>query len=134
MPRLSLIMPVFNEAESIDAFFERFRAVRADVEKELGEGSSIEFLFVNDGSTDATRAILEERCEGDAEVKLVNFSRNFGKEAALSAGLNFASGDAAIPIDVDLQDPPEVIPEMIARWQEGNDVVYGVRANRQGGE
>ena len=125
-PLISLIIPVFNEEKSIRVFLER----TADVLDPLRDSFDVEYLFVNDGSRDATeRTVLSCRANWP-EISLVSLSRNFGKEAALSAGLNHASGDAAIPIDVDLQDPPEVIPKMVERWQEGAKVVNARRARR----
>src|SRR6185369_5078309 len=91
-----------------------------------------ELIFVNDGSRDATSAIIRGICEADITVRLIDFARNFGHQTAITAGMDYASGDAVIVIDADLQDPPEVIPEMIAKWREGFDVVYGQRAQRKG--
>jgi polyisoprenyl-phosphate glycosyltransferase len=87
-------------------------------------------LFVDDGSSDGTLAVLEEACSRSRNVRVVTLSRNFGKEAALSAGLDFARGDVVIPMDVDLQDPPEIIPRFIELWRQGYDVVYGIRQKR----
>lgn len=123
--RLTLVVPVFNEAESIGLFLNRVTEVFANE-----FNVDIDFLFVNDGSTDATLSVLLDVQRSDARVKVVDLSRNFGKEAALTAGLNLASGRVVVPIDVDLQDPPEVILEMIAKWREGYEVVLGRRINR----
>lgn len=90
----------------------------------------LEMLFVNDGSTDKTLSALLARQERDGRIQVVDLSRNFGKEAALTAGLHAAAGDIVVPIDVDLQDPPELIPRMVERWREGYDVVLGRRVNR----
>ncbi|SEW30331.1 Glycosyltransferase involved in cell wall bisynthesis [Aliiroseovarius sediminilitoris] len=125
-PLISLIIPVFNEENSIRVFLER----TADALVSLRNAFDIEYLFVNDGSRDATERTIMTCREEWPEISLVNLSRNFGKEAALSAGLNHASGDVAIPIDVDLQDPPEVIVQMIAHWQQGAKVVNARRARR----
>ncbi|MGE5522406.1 MAG: glycosyltransferase family 2 protein [Rhodospirillaceae bacterium] len=124
-PLVSLIVPVLNEAEAIPLFIEAVGRVleRAELHYEM--------LFVDDGSSDDTLAVLKEISRADARVRVVSFTRNFGKEAALSAGLDFARGDVMIPIDVDLQDPPSVIPLFVERWREGYDVVYGVRASRE---
>lgn len=129
MPRpdrflLSLVVPVLNEEAAIPVFL-------AAVERVLGPtGLALEILFVDDGSTDATRAIIASHAARDPRIRGLALSRNFGKEAALSAGLDHAAGDAVVPIDVDLQDPLELIPDFVARWREGYDVVYGVRSDR----
>jgi glycosyltransferase involved in cell wall biosynthesis len=122
---LSLVVPVFNEAETVGIFVERVLRVfenRAEI--------SLEIFFVNDGSTDTTLEKLLMLQRGDARIKVVDLSRNFGKEAAMTAGLDAATGDVVVPIDVDLQDPPERILEMIEKWREGYEVVLGRRINR----
>ena len=91
-----------------------------------------EIIFVNDGSRDKTRDKVEEICESDEKIKLINFSRNFGHQAAITAGMDLALGDAVVVIDADLQDPPEVILKMIEKWKEGYEVVYGKRIKREG--
>tara|TARA_R110002012_G_scaffold247905_3_gene423849 strand:+ start:762 stop:1712 length:951 start_codon:yes stop_codon:yes gene_type:complete len=121
---LSLIVPVFNEEEMIPLFYEAVRNSTALAEHK------VEIIFINDGSQDATGQVAQELVEHDPYVTLVEFSRNFGKEAALFAGLSYATGDAVIPIDVDLQDPIEVIPELVFRWQAGADVVLAKRVDR----
>lgn len=130
MNMLSLIIPVFNEAEAVPVFLERIKGVRSSLLAELGEAASIEFVFVNDGSRDDSAPIIEALRTQNPEIKLINLSRNFGKEAALSAGLQFAGGDAVVPIDVDLQDPPELIVEMIREWRAGAQVVNAKRTDR----
>ena len=122
---LSLVVPVFNEEESIQAFIDT-------IDKELEPlRDRLEIVFVNDGSRDRTRKVVEEVIEKDPRVTLVNLARNFGKEAAMTAGLHHARGDAVIPMDVDLQDPPSLILEFVRLWQdEGYDTVYGVRTDR----
>ena len=128
--RLSLIVPVLNEEATVATFLEESgRALDAAVAL-MPEGSDAEWVFVNDGSTDATEVVLTKRAESDSRIKLINLSRNFGKEAALAAGLDHATGDAVIPIDVDLQDPPEVIVEMVGAWLDGAEVVNARRADR----
>ena len=123
--RLSLVVPVYNEAETVALFIERVNQVFLD-----NPSIQIEIVFVNDGSSDATLQNLLECQSRDHRVRIVDLSRNFGKEAALSAGLEFAEGQVVVPIDVDLQDPPELIPDMIAKWREGYDVVLGKRMDR----
>jgi glycosyltransferase involved in cell wall biosynthesis len=126
--RVTLIVPVFNEQDGIAAFLDKVTGVIDD----LASVVSFDILFVNDGSRDATeRRILAEAAKRN-DVSLINLSRNFGKEAALIAGLNHATGDAVIPLDVDLQDPPEVMHEMIQRWMAGAKVVNARRARRNG--
>jgi glycosyltransferase involved in cell wall biosynthesis len=116
-------VPVFNEQEAIGPFLDRIEAVLDG----LGPTYAFEIVFVNDGSRDATEFVIRSRMQVDARLCLVNLSRNFGKEAALSAGLDHARGDACIPIDVDLQDPPELIPDMLALWERGARVVNARR-------
>jgi len=117
---------VKDEEEAIALFVGRVRAVL----DALGEAQGWEILFIDDGSRDATLAAIMAEHRADPRVRCISLSRNFGKEAALSAGLDHATGQVVIPLDVDLQDPPEVIGIMLARWREGYDVVYGVRRNR----
>ena len=125
-PLISLIVPVFNEEESIELFLETVSKILDP------EGLSYEFLFINDGSTDNTLQILLERSRINPSVNILDLSRNFGKEAALTAGIDYAKGDVMVPIDVDLQDPPELIIQFVKFWREGYDVVYGLRASRKG--
>ncbi|MFP5329577.1 MAG: glycosyltransferase family 2 protein [Alphaproteobacteria bacterium] len=128
-PVLSIVVPVHNEEEAIGPFV-------AEVAKALKRRKDpatkdFEILFVDDGSTDRTLDRIREARAGDPRVRAISLSRNFGKEAALSAGLDHARGSAVVPMDVDLQDPPEVLPEMIKRWREGFDVVCGIREDRE---
>jgi polyisoprenyl-phosphate glycosyltransferase len=123
-PLVSLIVPVFNEEESIDLFLD---TVPALMERDR---LRFEIVFVNDGSRDNTLARLLDRGVGDGRLRIVNLSRNFGKEAALTAGIDHARGDVIVPMDIDLQDPPELIEPFMARWREGYDIVYGVRTQR----
>ena len=125
VPRVTLVVPVFNEEASIAPFLDRVTQSTAAI-----SGISFDILFVNDGSRDRTERLILAAAEKRGDVSLVNLSRNFGKEAALTAGLHHASGDAVIPLDVDLQDPPEVMAEMIRRWQAGAKVVNARRARR----
>jgi glycosyltransferase involved in cell wall biosynthesis len=121
---LSLVVPVFNEEEMIPLFYDAVRKSNALA------GQTVEIIFINDGSQDATGEVAHGLAASDPHVVVVEFSRNFGKEAALFAGLSYATGDAVIPMDVDLQDPIDVIPEMVARWQAGADVVLAKRVDR----
>ncbi len=124
-PRLlSIIVPVLNEEDAIDGFYAALLPAVAPL------GIPLEILFVDDGSTDGTRAKLAELHRRDPRVRVVAFTRNFGKEAALAAGIDHAGGEVVVPIDVDLQDPPELIATFLERWREGYDVVYGVRSDR----
>jgi len=123
-PFISIIIPVFNEQDAIAPFYNKTRSVLENA------GLSFEMIFINDGSTDSTSEGLLAFAKNDQRLKIITFSRNFGKEAGLSAGIDYASGDALVPIDVDLQDPPELIPKMVDYWKEGYDVVYGLRASR----
>lgn len=122
--KISLVVPIFNEEEAILLFYKAVRGY-----KPLSQ-YDVEIVFVNDGSKDNTSQIARALALEDPLVMLINFSRNFGKEPALFAGLISATGDAVIPIDVDLQDPIEVIPQLIARWNAGADVVLAKRADR----
>lgn len=126
--RVTLIVPVFNEEDSIAAFLTQATTVIA----QNAATACFDILFVNDGSTDATERVILAAAAERGDISLVNLSRNFGKEAALFAGLNHATGDAVIPLDVDLQDPPGVITQMIARWQAGARVVNARRVRRDG--
>jgi glycosyltransferase involved in cell wall biosynthesis len=127
---LSLVAPAFNEAGVIEPFLARVRPILEDTVRPLGPGSTFEILFVDDGSTDGTLKELRQARGGDERIRIVSLSRNFGKDVALTAGLEFARGLAVIPIDVDLQDPPELIPQMVERWLAGYDVVTARRVDR----
>ena len=123
---VSVVVPAFNEEEVLPAFYERLRTVLDQLPCEA------EMVFVNDGSSDATLRVLTQLRDGDARIAIVDLSRNFGKELAMTAGLDHARGDAVVVIDADLQDPPELIPDLVKRWEEGYDVVYAQRAVREG--
>ena len=123
---LSLIIPVFNEEEVLLSSFERMKAAME------ATGFDYEIIYVNDGSRDGSMKILRSLTEQDKKVKVYSFSRNFGHQTAVTCGMDHAKGDALIIIDVDLQDPPELIPEMVERWKNGADIVYGKRLKRQG--
>lgn len=124
--KISVIAPAYNESENV----ERFYGAITEVLDTLTD--TWEVICVNDGSEDDTLEKLIGLHDRDKRIKVINLSRNFGKEVALTAGLDHADGDAIIPIDFDLQDPPELIPKMVELWQEGNDVVYATRMEREG--
>ena len=124
-PDLSLVVPMYNEEAAIASFFEAVRPVLDKI------GLSYEIVCVNDGSRDATLAALTGVARQDARVRIVDLTRNFGKEAALTAGLDLARGRAVVPIDADLQEPPELIIQMVKHWQEGYDVVLARRSERR---
>ena len=123
---LSIVVPIYNESLNLDGFFARL------IPALEGAGEPFEVICIDDGSKDDSVAKLRLVNQADPRVKLLVFSRNFGKEAALSAGLANATGEAVIPIDADLQHPPEMIAQMVAKWREGYDVVYAVRRERTG--
>lgn len=123
-PTLSIVAPAYNEERNIPAFI----AAIVPVLESIGE--TFEIIFVNDGSRDGTLGMLAAASSQDPRIKVVGLARNFGKDIALSAGLAHASGKAVIPIDCDLQHPPELIPEFVAKWREGYDMVIGVRSKR----
>ena len=124
---LSIVIPCFNEEEVIGETIRRLQAFCAGV-----QDLEVELIFVDDGSRDRTRELLRAFAQVDPRVKLLGFARNFGHQIAVSAGIDAASGDAVVLIDADLQDPPEVVHEMVAKWREGYDVVYGTRTERPG--
>lgn len=126
VPVFSVVVPMFNEAAGILLLHERLARVMD------GLGEAWEVIYVNDGSRDATLSVVEALRAREPRVAVVNLSRNFGKEIATTAGLDHARGEAVIVIDADLQDPPEVIPELVAVWREGYDMVYARRRVRQG--
>jgi len=121
---LSVVAPVYDEAELVEQFVDRTRAAVADYEFEL--------VLVNDGSKDGTGELLDRMAAADPRVRVIHLSRNFGHQAALTAGLEHAIGDVVAMIDADLQDPPELIKEMLGQWSQGADVVYAVRKEREG--
>ncbi len=120
---LSFVIPAFNEEKNVEIIYSRLLSL---IEK---EGKVFEIIYVNDGSRDNTLEILKTLSEADDKVKVISLSRNFGHQAALTAGLKYAKGDAIISMDCDLQDPPEVISEMLQKWREGFDIVYARRLN-----
>lgn len=124
---LTIVVPCYNESDVIAETASQLIALSSTLPR-----FRFEFIFVDDGSKDDTHRILKALAAKDARIKIVRFSRNFGHQIAVSAGLDAAAGDAVIIIDADLQDPPDVIVEMISKWEDGNDVVYGTRMNRPG--
>lgn len=127
MKKITIIIPAYNEEESLPYLYKRIRQTADNIEK-----YEFEFLFINDGSKDKTIEIIKELREQDERISYVDFSRNFGKEIAMIAGLDYAKGDCVIFMDADLQDPPELIPELIKHWEEGYDDVYARRKSRKG--
>ncbi|HEY0753241.1 MAG TPA: glycosyltransferase family 2 protein [Ktedonobacteraceae bacterium] len=125
-PIYSIVAPVFNEEETLPHFYERVIKIMEQM------GASFELVLINDGSHDRSYRIMQELHERDPRVHAIDFSRNFGHQIAISAGLDHAHGQAVIIMDTDLQDPPEVIPDLAARWKEGAEVVYAQRARRLG--
>lgn len=123
---VSIIVPVYNEEVVVGELHRRLIAVMGTLPVRC------EILYVNDGSTDDTAVVIKKLDPGGTTVRLLDLSRNFGKEIAMTAGFDYAKGDVVIVIDADLQDPPEIIPELIAGWREGYDVVYAKRASREG--
>jgi polyisoprenyl-phosphate glycosyltransferase len=123
---LSIVAPVWNEEQVLPEFHRRLAAVLD------GLDASVEVIYVNDGSTDGTLSIVRQLLACDRRINLINLSRNFGKEIAMTAGLDHARGEAVIIIDTDLQDPPELIPELVRLWKAGHDVVYAQREERRG--
>ena len=124
---LSVVIPCFNEEEVISETIHQILAFADEV-----EGVAVEIIFVDDGSKDGTLKILEDASNFDPRIKVLGFARNFGHQLAVTAGIDFSSGNAVVLIDADLQDPPHVIHQMISKWREGFDVVYGVRIDRPG--
>ncbi len=122
----SIVVPLFNEELVITESYNRLKAIMDSTNE------NYEIVFVNDGCKDKTESIVREICDRDENIKLVNFSRNFGHQPAITAGMVEACGEAVVVIDADLQDPPEIIPAMIKKWREGFDVVYGKRTKREG--
>lgn len=123
---LSIVVPVYNEQEVIDEAFKRLLGVFKDYFMD------VEYIFINDGSKDDTYFKLREMAKKNPGVRIINFARNFGHQIAITAGMDYAKGDAVVIIDADLQDPPEVILKMVEKWQEGYEVVFGKRLQREG--
>ncbi len=123
-PDFSIVAPVWNETDSLPEFISRVSAAM--------EGKDWEFVIVDDGSTDGSDQILLQASEKEKRIKPVLFARNFGHQIAVTAGMDYSQGKAVVIIDADLQDPPELIPDLISKWEEGYEVVYAVRSDRQG--
>jgi len=123
---LSIVSPVYNEAENLGEFYSRVINATDNLNLE------IEIIYINDGSQDSTIDIITKQRQIDNRITIIDLSRNFGKEIALTAGLDYSSGDAVIVIDTDLQDPPELIPKLVEKWREGYDVVNAKRIKRKG--
>lgn len=121
---ITLVVPVYNEKDVLHTFYDRIKKILSELPY------TFEILFINDGSSDNSMSIIEQLAESDPTISYINLSRNFGKECAMTAGIDYAEADAVIFIDADLQDPPELIPQMIEKWQDGYDAVYARRAKR----
>lgn len=128
MKKISIIIPAYNEEESLPFLIERINKLMNSLEDKY----DFEILFINDGSKDRTLELIKEYRNGDKRICYVDFARNFGKEIAMKAGIDYCTGDCAIFLDADLQDPPELIPELIKYWEEGYDDVYARRKSRKG--
>ena len=126
-PVLTIVVPVFNESDGLDQFYRRMKKVMESL-----KSVDCELIFVEDGSKDDSYKKIVEFARSDPKIKVIKFSRNFGHQVAITAGMDQAKGDAVMVIDADLQDPPEVIGMFVKRWEEGNDVVYGIREKRPG--
>jgi len=121
---ISAVIPIFNEEENLPVLTEKLTRV-------LSQYAKYEIIYINDGSKDNSERLISDYCKKNSSIKLINLSRNFGHQQAITAGLNYANGDAVVIMDGDLQDPPEVIPEFVDKWQEGYDVVYAIRTKRK---
>ena len=127
MKTVTIMIPAYNEEAVLPQLFARLRDLQKTITK-----YHLEFLFINDGSSDQTLDLIKQEAKNNTSISYVNFSRNFGKETGMLAGFDYATGDAVVIIDADLQDPPELIPQMITVWEQGYDDVYARRRNRDG--
>ena len=125
-PKYSIVAPVYNESESLPEFYRRISEVIGRLD------GDVELILVDDGSSDGSLALMCDLQDRDSSVRVLSFSRNFGHQVAITAGIDFARGDAVIVTDADLQDPPEVIPDLVAEWQRGAQIVLAVRSGRTG--
>ena len=128
MNKVSVVIPMYYEEEVAEICYDRVSTVL----RKLSDKYEYEIIFVNDGSKDKTLSILKNIADNDKCVKIISFSRNFGHQAAVTAGIKYVTGDAVVIMDADLQDPPELIPEMLKLWEDGNEVIYGKRKTRKG--
>lgn len=127
MKKISVVIPMYNEEEVVKTSYLRIEKVLEELKQ-----YEYEIIFIDDGSKDKTLELLQEIAKENEKVKILSFSRNFGHQVAVTAGIQYVIGDAVIIMDADLQDPPELIPEMIALWEEGNEVIYAQRKSRKG--
>lgn len=127
MKKVSLVIPMYYEEEVVEECYKRVIDVLTSL-----KDYEYEIVFINDGSRDKTLEILEKIAKEDKNVKVISFSRNFGHQCAVTAGLKYTTGDAVVIIDADLQDPPELIPDMLKLWEDGNEVIYAKRKKREG--
>ncbi len=127
MKKISVVIPMYNEEEVVKTSYLRIEKVLEELKQ-----YEYEIIFIDDGSKDKTLELLQEIAKENEKVKILSFSRNFGHQVAVTAGIQYVTGDAVIIMDADLQDPPELIPEMIALWEEGNEVIYAQRKSRKG--
>lgn len=127
MKKLSIVIPMYCEEAVVSECYNRLKNMSITL-----DGYSYELIFINDGSKDKTLELLQEIAKKDKNVKVISFSRNFGHQCAVTAGIKYVTGDAVVIIDADLQDPPELIPEMLKLWEDGNDVIYAKRKTRKG--
>lgn len=127
MKKISVVIPMYNEEEVVETSYLKIWKVLEKLKQ-----YDYEIIYTNDGSKDKTLALLQKIAQENEKVKILSFSRNFGHQAAVSAGIQYVTGDAIVIMDADLQDPPELLPEMIALWEEGNEVIYGQRRSRKG--
>ena len=128
MKKVSVVIPMYYEEEVAQICYDRVSSVLEKLKKEY----DYEIIFVNDGSKDKTLSILKEIANKNNKVKIISFSRNFGHQSAVTAGIKEVSGDAIVIMDADLQDPPELIPDMLKLWEDGYEVIYGKRNTRKG--
>lgn len=128
MKKVSVVIPMYYEEQVAEECYNRTQSVLKKIEDKY----NYEIIFINDGSKDKTLQILEAIAQKDKNVKVISFSRNFGHQAAVTAGLKYVTGNAVVIIDADLQDPPELIPDMLTKWEEGYEVIYGKRKTRKG--